>query len=241
MRKPLVPVDFSERALAAVEHAASLKLQLGGQILLLHVIPAVAEWEREGMDLHLAGGFEEAKPNRLESAKDQIKDLAQKVGVETHIRVSVGDAATEICRTAKDERVDLIVMQTHGFGPFRRFLLGSVTAKVLDDAECPVFTGGHAPEVRSGDGAPYRQTACAVDLREHSEDVLCWAAGLAAAHLRYARRVPNSCGVLVVRTSGVIDPGNTPRGGSLPWRCKRRISSIPSRRAVSRSISSATS
>ncbi len=37
-------------------------------------------------------------------------------------------------------------MPTHGYGPFRRFILGSVTAKVLHDADCPVWTGVHLEE-----------------------------------------------------------------------------------------------
>ena len=35
------------------------------------------------------------------------------------------------------------MMLTHDYGPFRRFLLGSVTAKILHDAACPVWTSAH--------------------------------------------------------------------------------------------------
>ena len=42
--------------------------------------------------------------------------------------------------TARDEKVDLIVMSTHGHGVLYRFLLGSVAAKVLHDSDCPVWT-----------------------------------------------------------------------------------------------------
>jgi hypothetical protein len=54
-----------------------------------------------------------------------------------------GDPATEIVNHAKNERIDLIMMPTHGHGPFRALLLGPVTAKVLHDAECPVRTTAH--------------------------------------------------------------------------------------------------
>ena len=57
-------------------------------------------------------------------------------------------------------------MPTHGYGPFRRFLLGSVTAKVLHDVDCPVWTGPHleqAPQWKS-----VRRVACALDLGPHS-------------------------------------------------------------------------
>ena len=50
-----------------------------------------------------------------------------------------GDAAKIIVEHAHTKGTDLIVMGTHGFGGFRRMLLGSITAKVLHDARCPVF------------------------------------------------------------------------------------------------------
>jgi len=54
-----------------------------------------------------------------------------------------GDPAECIVRVAQENAVDLIVMPTHAHGRFRRFLLGSVTAKVLHDTDCPVLTGVH--------------------------------------------------------------------------------------------------
>ena len=57
-----------------------------------------------------------------------------------------GDPAQEIVKTARDRNAGLIVMSTHGHGPFYRFLLGSVTAKVLHESHCPVWTGAHLEE-----------------------------------------------------------------------------------------------
>ena len=59
-----------------------------------------------------------------------------------------GDPASKIVELAREEHVDLIAMPTHGYGPFRRFILGSNTAKVLHDADCPVWTGVHIEEAR---------------------------------------------------------------------------------------------
>jgi nucleotide-binding universal stress UspA family protein len=57
-----------------------------------------------------------------------------------------GEPAWRIAEYAEKETVDLIMMPTHGYGPFRRFLLGSVTAKVLHDVKCPVWTSAHRPK-----------------------------------------------------------------------------------------------
>jgi nucleotide-binding universal stress UspA family protein len=92
-----------------------------------------------------------------------------------------GDPSTEIAALAHREKTDLIVMPTHGYGPFRRFLLGSVTAKVLHDVECAVWTGVHMQEALVPENLSYRKVVCAVDLGPQTRAALRWAAGFAAA------------------------------------------------------------
>ncbi len=66
--------------------------------------------------------------------------------VEVSSVVDVGDPASIIVDYANDNGIDLICLPTHGYGTFRRLLLGSVAAKVLHDAHIPVWTSAHAPE-----------------------------------------------------------------------------------------------
>jgi len=75
-----------------------------------------------------------------------------------------GDPARKIVDFAHDERSSLIVMPTHGYGLFRRFLLGSVTAKVLHDADCPVWTGVHIEEAPLAESIHFRKVMVAIDL-----------------------------------------------------------------------------
>jgi nucleotide-binding universal stress UspA family protein len=179
----LTPVDFSSQTPSAVEHAAALARHFAAKVLLLHVPKLLSEWERNAMDLRTPGGAGPLEGESLAAARRQMQEVAATIGpgVEVETRVCPGDPPSTIVRVARDEQADLIVMPTHGYGPFRRFLLGSVTSKVLHDAECPVFTGAHIPEMRPGQTAPYQRIACAVDLGEHSEQVLRWAADLATA------------------------------------------------------------
>jgi nucleotide-binding universal stress UspA family protein len=92
-----------------------------------------------------------------------------------------GDPAEVIVGFAKSEKIDLIVIPTHGYGTFRRFLIGSVTAKVLHDVACPVLTGVHMeeeePVVKS---AEFSNVLCAIDLGPQSPDALKWASQIAA-------------------------------------------------------------
>ena len=79
------------------------------------------------------------------------------------------------------EQVDLIMMPTHGYGAFRRFILGSVTAKVFHDAHCPVWTSAHVEEMPARPPG-HRTVLCAVDLTPKSVPLAQWATGLAREH-----------------------------------------------------------
>ena len=89
-----------------------------------------------------------------------------------------GDAARHIIEYAHSQETNLIMMPTHGHGPFRRLLLGSVTSKVLHDADCPVWTGVHAKD-RPAEPMTLEHIVCAVDLQRHSSNTLKWASSLA--------------------------------------------------------------
>jgi nucleotide-binding universal stress UspA family protein len=180
----LVPVDFSERSIAAARHAAALARRFDARITLLHVIvpppPEYAGFE---------GGYDPplVRPSReevIEHFRRQMECVVLKAGVDRPVEKIVveGDPARQIEKIAGETHTSLIVMPTHGYGTFRRFILGSVTAKVLRDLACPVLTGAHVPEPPAGDPQPYHRVACAVELTPHSEKVLAWASGFAAAY-----------------------------------------------------------
>jgi nucleotide-binding universal stress UspA family protein len=91
-----------------------------------------------------------------------------------------GDPARDIVETARDRNAGLIVMSTDGIGPFYRFLLGSVTAKVLHETECPVWTGAHLEEAPVGEFS-IRRVLCAVELSPHNRHTVSRAAEMAAS------------------------------------------------------------
>src|ERR1035438_4265336 len=89
----------------------------------------------------------------------------------------------------------LIMLPTHGYGRFRRLMLGSVTAKVLHDAACPVWTGVHMEHVPRLEDIAFRKVVCAVDLGEQSCPTLRWATEFAAefgAGLTVVHAVPEA-------------------------------------------------
>ncbi len=91
-----------------------------------------------------------------------------------------GEPARQIVAVATDRQASLIAMATHGFGAVHRFLLGSVTAKVLHETQCPVWTGAHLEDARAREFS-IRRVLCSVDLSSHNRHTLTLAAGMAAA------------------------------------------------------------
>jgi nucleotide-binding universal stress UspA family protein len=105
----------------------------------------------------------------------------------------VGEPAQIITNFARGSKVDLIMMPTRGYGPFRSLLLGSITAKVLHDAECPVWTAAHIEDPPRGGHVTPRAILCAVDGTDQSEGLIKYAAQLAdeiEATIRLVHVVP---------------------------------------------------
>jgi nucleotide-binding universal stress UspA family protein len=119
-----------------------------------------------------------------------IDDFA---GLTVERSVEVGDPAEIITRFADTHAVDLVMMPTHGCGPFREFLLGSVTSKVLHDCRRPVWTTAHVQEPPPLIHVDVRTILCAVDIASKSVDLLRSAAQFAeniGAKLRLVHVVP---------------------------------------------------
>jgi len=178
--KILLPVDFSERSVAAARYAKALAGRFGSELLLLHVLTPP---QYEFGNLEVSGSvLAELYQGRAEQVSADLDSFLAAELEGTAVRRSVieGDPASKIVEFAHREKVDLILMPTHGYGPFRRFILGSNTAKVLHDADCPVWTGVHLEQAPPSAADSLRSVLCGVDLGAQSSKTLCWAAMLAA-------------------------------------------------------------
>lgn len=155
--------------LAVVHEAAALTRHFHSQIVVLHVVEPLT---------FLAGSETAHELMEQAVAKEQeslSKSLAPALDGKPFKRIVVrGNAAHEILRIAQEEKIDLIVMPTHGFGAFEKFLLGSVTAKVLHQSNCPVWTGAHVKDVPVAQFA-IRNILCAVDFGSLSSKAVTWA------------------------------------------------------------------
>ena len=179
IRTILAPSDLSERSERALEHAAALAMHFEAKLIAAHVVPpAPHEYQLLGKGL-----APERAAENVQRFEGELAALVRKSapGASTQSVVVSGDPAHQIERLVETHNVDLAVMATHGYGAFRRLLLGSVVAKVLHDVDCPVMTGVHLTDKPVFRTVPYRTVACALGLRDmtHSEKVLRWAAEFA--------------------------------------------------------------
>jgi nucleotide-binding universal stress UspA family protein len=137
-KKILVPLDGSELAKKALEHAEELAKAYGAEIILFQVIPLMS----------IYGAPELVTPvivdeKQKEAAEMDLTKLAEEMKIRGHkvtARVRTGQqVAAEIIDFAKESGVDLIVMCTHGYSGITLWALGSIARKVLTRAETPIL------------------------------------------------------------------------------------------------------
>jgi nucleotide-binding universal stress UspA family protein len=134
----------TEAACRALKTAEELAVALGGELLLVHVVPPtpVPQPSIEGAltpPFDVVSYEEQLREHYRVSLERLRKErLSHKTNVR--VRVVTGDPATEIVRLAKEEKSDLIVLPTHGRTGFSHVFFGSVAEKVVRHAECPVLT-----------------------------------------------------------------------------------------------------
>lgn len=166
----LFPVDFSPSCVGMAPYVKRAAKIFGAGVSLIHVFDPASY---NGFELYVTAPQETAEQHRRIGRERLDAFLQAEFPASEHPRIlAAGEAATQIARTARSG-FDLIMMPTHA-GTFRRMLLGSTTAKVLNDADCPVVTSNHA-ETIAPRPLEHRVWLCTVGMGEDSERVLGYA------------------------------------------------------------------
>jgi len=166
LKRILFPVDFSDRCRGASAYVEAVAGRFDAELILLHVIEAAYNSTLEDMRATMKEDFDKFFDKNFKYLRVQTL-------------VEHGEAARKIIECATARQVDLIMIPTKGMGIYRRLILGSTSAKVLHDADCPVWTGVHLEHAPPLDMMACRRILCAVDLRPLSTRVLDWASHLA--------------------------------------------------------------
>jgi nucleotide-binding universal stress UspA family protein len=187
----LFPVDFSEQCRRVAPFVKAFADQFHSEVTMLHVyeLPLLLPGMPDTPTWSVMIESDEARAARRAELETFLAGYF--AGVKVHREMADGDAALQIACYANEKKVDLIMMPTHGYGRFRRLLLGSVTAKILHDADCPVWTSAHTPELTSQSPERCRRILCAVDTNPRDVEVIRWAAAFgkeqgAEVHLVHA-------------------------------------------------------
>jgi universal stress protein A len=187
----IAPVDFSESSQGAARYAGRLACHFHSELTLLHVLDPCAE-ELGDPASELSQWWQRRVETRLTNF------LPGEFTTMNVRRVMLsGDPAGEIVNFARSGHTSLIVIPTHGYGPLRQCLLGSVAAKILHDADCPILSGVHAPDAFPDEARSFQKILCAVDFGPQSAKALEWASQFADefhAELTIAHITPSSEG-----------------------------------------------
>jgi nucleotide-binding universal stress UspA family protein len=192
-QKILFPVDMSDSSTATAPFAEAMARRYDAELTLLHVLEMpsglIPDWYGGAVPVVDTTAIWQAE---TEAAQSYLTDRFQ--GLKVHRVVVQGDAAQTIDEYARENKTDLIMMPTHGYGLFRTLLLGSVTAKVLHDTPCPVWTGVHVAEAPAV-SPDFSTILCAVDRTEDSLPSMRFACRLAtenAAKLILVHAIPGA-------------------------------------------------
>jgi nucleotide-binding universal stress UspA family protein len=168
---------MSESCTATAPFVDALAQRYNAELTLLHVLEMpsglIPDWYGGAVPIIDTRAIWQAE---TEAAQAYLLDKFQ--GLKVRRTVVEGDAAESIDEYARENGVDLIMMPTHGYGLFRTLLLGSVTAKVLHDTPCPVWTGVHVEDAPTV-SPDFATIMCAVDRTEDSVATMRFACRLA--------------------------------------------------------------
>ncbi|SDG06581.1 Nucleotide-binding universal stress protein, UspA family [Halorubrum xinjiangense] len=132
----LVPTDGSPASDAAIEHAIDLAEQYGARLHALYVVDGAAYSSLEaGAEVVV-----EALESEGAEATKRVADAAADAGVDCVTSVTSGTAYRSIHDYVDEHGIDVVVMGTHGRKGLDRYLLGSVTERVVRTSDVPVLT-----------------------------------------------------------------------------------------------------
>lgn len=131
----LVPTDGSEAAADAAKHAYSLGERYDATV---HVLAVVEQSESASIVGHGGDKLETLRENGTESTARIVEEALSR-DVDAVGAVEVGNPDRVILDYATDNDIDVIVMSTHGRSGVGRFLMGSVTERVIRGGDVPVL------------------------------------------------------------------------------------------------------
>lgn len=134
--KIICAIDFSNFTDTILSYSVALCKKYNAKLFLIHVIIDVRtllEHNETALDL------EALQKSNIRDAQDLLENTAKDLTVENEIIIRQGTPADAISRFASEHKADMVITATHGKSGFKRFLLGSVTEKLMKTLHCPLL------------------------------------------------------------------------------------------------------
>jgi nucleotide-binding universal stress UspA family protein len=142
LKKILYATDFSTYSAHARPYAIEFAKKFGAEVTIINVLmsPSYAVSPEFAVDLTK---IQKDMQAAAEASLAEVRAAFEKESVPARAILEVGSPFSEIIKTAENEKIDLIIMATHGHGAVKHMLLGSTAEKVVRKAPCPVLTIRH--------------------------------------------------------------------------------------------------
>jgi nucleotide-binding universal stress UspA family protein len=170
-RKIVFPVDYSEPCQAVAPYVQEMTWRYSAELTVIHAyLPSAAD------------------PELQDKEQDRLRQFVSRIFPQTtpgqtpECFAQLGEPGSVIDNLVQEQQADLVMLATRGHGPVRRFLLGSITAKVLHDVGAAVWTGAGATLPDHPVKIPYHSIVCALDESDEAEAVLRAAASIASTY-----------------------------------------------------------
>ncbi len=135
----LCPVDFSEFSLKAFTYATCIARNLRSRLFVQHTVPVPPSVYLGSADPLI--GYQ-ALETTLQQAGAEMRRLAAVARLqlrEVHLLVNEGDIHDRLLQGIQQNKINLVVMGTHGRKGFNGLSLGSLTERIVHEASCPVL------------------------------------------------------------------------------------------------------
>jgi nucleotide-binding universal stress UspA family protein len=139
--KILIAVDESPHSARAVRFVTRMRWPAGSRVIVANVLVPALTPPVAGVESGVPLLIEVTEPQRQQARELVARAEAElrEAGIATENRIPTGDPREALIRLVQDERVDLIVLGSHGRTGFSKLLLGSVSSHVVTHAHCSVL------------------------------------------------------------------------------------------------------
>jgi len=143
MKTILVPTDFSDKAMDALNFALDFNEKVGAEIIIMHVLDfpsssfsSIGEMDHSGAEALFHAEFIKGVHKKLDDLKASLSSRDQKINA----KIKYGNPYVSISKEIAEEDVDYIILGSDGASGLKEVFIGSVAEKVIRNAESPVIT-----------------------------------------------------------------------------------------------------